>query len=47
MAVLSISVIRAENLNGVNNSHVICYLGNKHGRLARPWDSARRMEILS
>ena len=32
MGVLSISVIRAENLNGVNNSHVICYQGNKHGQ---------------
>ena len=31
MGVLQISVIRAENLIGVNNSHVICYQGNKHG----------------
>lgn len=30
MGVLHISVIRAENLVGVNNSHVICYQGNKH-----------------
>lgn len=32
MGVLHISVIRAENLVGVNNSHVICYQGNKHGQ---------------
>lgn len=32
MGVLHISVIRAENLNNVNNSHVICYQGNKHGQ---------------
>ena len=32
MGNLHISVIRAENLNGVNNSHVICYQGNKHGQ---------------
>ena len=30
MGTLHISVIRAENLVGVNNSHVICYQGNKH-----------------
>ena len=32
MGVLYISVIRAQNLNNVNNSHVICYQGNKHGQ---------------
>jgi hypothetical protein len=32
MGVLHISIIRAENLDGVNNSHVICYQGNKHGQ---------------
>ena len=32
MGVLHISVIRAENLVNVNNSHVICYQGNKHGQ---------------
>jgi hypothetical protein len=32
MGVLHISVIRAENLINVNNSHVICYQGNKHGQ---------------
>jgi len=30
MGTLYVSVIRAENLHGVNNSHVICYQGNKH-----------------
>lgn len=30
MGVLHISVIRAENLHGVNSSHVVCYQGNKH-----------------
>ncbi len=32
MGVLFISVIRAENLGDVKNSHVICYQGNKHGQ---------------
>ena len=32
MGVLLITVIRAENLTGVNNSHVICYQGNRHGQ---------------
>lgn len=29
---LHIAVIRAENLFGVSNSHVICYQGNKQGQ---------------
>ena len=32
MGELNISVIRAENLNGTNNSHVMCYQGNKSGQ---------------
>ncbi len=32
MGNLFITVIRAENLIGVQNSHVICYQGNKHGQ---------------
>ena len=52
MGVLQISVIRAENLIGVNNSHVICYQGNKHGQ-TRPargqsptyMDSELRFEV--
>ena len=32
MGVLHITVVRAENLGqSVNNSHVVCYQGNKHG----------------
>ena len=32
MGVLHITVIRAENLGTqINNSHVVCYQGNKHG----------------
>jgi len=52
MGVLYINVIRAENLAGVNNSHVICYQGNKHGQ-TRPAkgsaptyaDSALKFEV--
>ena len=32
MGVLKIIIIRAENLFNVNNSHVICYQGNKHNQ---------------
>ena len=32
VGVLHISIIRAENLNNVNSSHVICYQGNKQGQ---------------
>jgi len=32
MGLLMITVIRAENLTGVNNSHVICYQGPRHGQ---------------
>jgi len=32
MGLLYISVIRAENLGDVKNSHVICYQGSKHGQ---------------
>lgn len=34
MGILHISVIRAENLNGVNKSHVVCYQDNKRGQTA-------------
>ena len=30
MGTLYVTVIRADNLHGVNNSHVLCYQGNKH-----------------
>lgn len=32
MGELHVTVIRAENLMGVRNSHVVCYQGNKQGQ---------------